>query len=122
MHEYRYQTQTSTTTSAPITAVTTVGVVVALAWWAVPSDGCCSGSRRSSHVVPGPVPVHPVPIVQPPPPPYVPSAPPPCATNPSLPGCGSATAACADGIDNDGDGAIDYPSDRGCSGRSDGQE
>lgn len=121
MYEYRTQTQTSTTTASPISAVTTVGVVVALGWWAIPDDGCCSGSRRSSDVESRPVPVQPAPIVQPPPPPnYIP--PPPCVANPSAPGCAYAGAACADGVDNDGDGAVDYPSDPGCSSRADGQE
>lgn len=33
-----------------------------------------------------------------------------------------AAAACADGIDNDGDGKIDYPADPGCSSASDNDE
>ena len=33
-----------------------------------------------------------------------------------------AAVACADGIDNDNDGAIDYPSDTGCYGADDQDE
>jgi len=48
----------------------------------------------------------------PPPPPPDPDPPPP---DPTL-------AACDDGLDNDGDGLIDYPDDRGCKSRDDASE
>jgi len=35
---------------------------------------------------------------------------------------GHVPAACEDGIDNDGDGLVDYPDDRGCGGPGDGSE
>ena len=47
----------------------------------------------------------------PPPPPPPPPAPPP-----------PASPACSDGIDNDGDGRIDYPADLGCTSASDTDE
>src|SRR5215212_7424188 len=37
-------------------------------------------------------------------------------------GGGTPSAACADGLDNDGDGKIDYPNDLGCSSSTDNDE
>src|SRR5688500_13996735 len=34
----------------------------------------------------------------------------------------AAKPSCNDGVDNDGDGAIDYPADAGCSGNGDDDE
>jgi hypothetical protein len=42
--------------------------------------------------------------------------------NGALPLTGRPPAACADGIDNDGDGKTDYPADPGCSGAADNTE
>jgi hypothetical protein len=35
---------------------------------------------------------------------------------------GTITRACSDGVDNDGDGQIDYPNDPGCISRYDDNE
>lgn len=59
------------------------------------------------------IPLGAAPVDPPPPPPepvtVVPPVPPP-------------PAVCSDGADNDGDGAIDFPSDKGCTDASDGDE
>jgi len=65
---------------------------------------------------PDPEPV-PVPVPAPDPDPTPDPAPDPApAPEPAPP------AACRDGLDNDGDGRVDYPADRGCADASDGNE
>ena len=44
------------------------------------------------------------------------------ATPPPPPPPPAPTTQCSDGIDNDGDGAIDYPTDTGCYGKDDNDE
>ncbi len=44
------------------------------------------------------------------------------ASEPSLPCFVTATRACSDGLDNDGDGLIDFPADPGCDSANDGSE
>jgi endonuclease YncB( thermonuclease family) len=84
------------------------------------------GPTAAAPRAPSPVPTVPAPPAVPPapppatPPPETPPIPP--STPPPEPPPAPAPPACSDGIDNDTDGAVDYPADPGCSDSADSSE
>jgi hypothetical protein len=90
-------------------------------------SGCVDSRRRTVRCPRGSERVAPGRPVPQPPSANQPSAPPPgeqpvVVAPPPPPPPAGARAVCSDGLDNDGDGKIDYPNDPGCSSASDGAE